>query len=190
MLSHLFRSTQFFLVKVKKVLLLWADKQFSSVVFSTLENNKMKSHFHIIQIETHLLCPSFTNVHINLLLSTLHKKYFTQFIFRSNNRRDGCPGRVREDVRGVAGGEGEPPPGHQQRVCEGIPRGGGGRQHQRLYLPHVSFWHGPRPHLSRITLYCQRLCYLSWCHAQFVSFVHPNRYFPNWYRHLKTWWHT
>ena len=187
MLSHLFRPTQFFLVKVKKVLLLWADKQFSSVVFSTLENNKMKSHFHIIEIETHPLCALQTYTSIYYYL---RRKYFYTIIFRSNNRRDGCPGRVREDVRGVAGGEGEPPPGHQQRVCEGLPRGGGGRQHQRLYLPHVSFWHGPRPHLSRITLYCQRLCYLSWCHAQFVSFVHRNRYFPNWYRHLKTWWHT
>ena len=77
MLSHLFHPTQFFLVKVRKVLLLWADKQFSSVVFSTLENDKIKSHFHIIEIETHLLCPSFTNVHIDLLLSTL-KNIFTQ----------------------------------------------------------------------------------------------------------------
>ena len=183
MLSHLFRPTQFFLVKVKKVLLLWADKQFSSVVFSTLENNEMKSHFHIIEIET-ILYALYKRTHRFIIIYA--ENIFTQFIFRSNNRRDGCPGRVREDVRGVAGGQGEPPPGHQQRVCEGLPRGGGGRQHQRLYLPHVSFWHGPRPHLSRITLYCQRLCYLSWCHAQFVSFVHRNRYFPNWYRHLKT----
>ena len=170
MLSHLFHPTQFFLVKVRKVLLLWADKQFSSVVFSTLENNKIKSHFHIIEIETHLffyVLPLQTYTSIFIIIYV--EKYFYTIIFRSNNRRDGCPGRVREDVRRVAGGQGEPPPGHQQRVREGLPRGGGGRQHQRLYLPHVSFWHGPRPHLSRITLYCQRLCYLSWCHAQFVS---------------------
>ena len=75
MLSHLFRPTQFFLVKVKKVLLLWADKQFSSVVFSTLENNKMKSHFHIIEIETHPLCALQTYTSIYYYLRW---KYFTQ----------------------------------------------------------------------------------------------------------------
>ena len=79
MLSHLFHPTQFFLVKVRKVLLLWADKQFSSVVFSTLENKKMKSHFHIIEIETHLLCPSFIT-HRFIIIYV--EKYFYTIYFQ------------------------------------------------------------------------------------------------------------